>query len=84
MRIQSRTNMVAPTNRRRTPPENSGIKQRQRLKIGVALLIGAVVLAILMVRRARKTGRISLITRSMEKNNSARDFWPRVWKIFRP
>lgn len=56
---------TAQTNAVASSPENSGISSGGALKIGVALLIGAVALVILMIRRARKAGG-SLITRSMD------------------
>jgi hypothetical protein len=60
------TNLVASTNTVAPPPANSGNGGGGALKIGVALLIVAVVLAIFMIRRARTTGQDSLITRSMD------------------
>jgi hypothetical protein len=60
------TNLITQTNVVASPPENSGISSGGALKIGVALLIGAVTLVILMIRRARKANRSSLITRSMD------------------
>lgn len=56
---------TAQTNAVASSPENSGISGGGALKIGVVLLIGAVALVILMIRRARKSGG-SLITRSMD------------------
>ncbi|HEY3931613.1 MAG TPA: hypothetical protein VGM58_04510 [Verrucomicrobiae bacterium] len=57
--VVAETNLVAPS------PANSGIGGGWTLKIGVALLIVAIVLAIFLIRRARATGQDSLITRSM-------------------
>jgi hypothetical protein len=61
------TILGTPTNSIATPPKNSGISGGGALKIGVALLIGAVALVVFMIRRARKTGQDSLITRSMNQ-----------------
>ncbi|MGH7991785.1 MAG: hypothetical protein ACREDS_16540, partial [Limisphaerales bacterium] len=75
----AQTNLVAETNIVSVPiktstvqtnavassTENSGVSGGGALKIGVALLIGAAALVILMIRRARKSGG-SLITRSMD------------------
>jgi hypothetical protein len=62
--VMAETNLVASTNMVASPPANSG-GGGGALKIGVALLIVALVLAIFMIRRARTTGQESLITRSM-------------------
>jgi hypothetical protein len=61
------TILDTPTNSIATPPKNSGISGGGALKIGVALLIGAVALVVFIIRRARKTGQDSLITRSMNQ-----------------
>jgi hypothetical protein len=56
------TNAIAPT------PESSGANHKGAIAIGVALLMGAVVLAALAVFRLRRPSRGSLITRSMRKD----------------
>jgi hypothetical protein len=63
--IPSKTS-IAQTNTATPPPENSGISSGGALKIGVAFLIGAVALVTLMICRAGKADRSSLITRSMD------------------
>ena len=49
-------------------PENSGSAHKSALVIGGALLLAAGALAVLAVFRSRRTGRGSLITRSMRKD----------------
>ena len=56
------TNAVAP------PPENSNPAHKGALVIGGVLLIAAGALAVLAVFHSRRTGRGSLITRSMRKD----------------
>ena len=56
------TNPVAPS------PKNSGPDHMGVLIIGVSLLIAAGALAALAIFRSRRTGRGSLITRSMRKD----------------
>jgi hypothetical protein len=63
----TQTNLVSETNTVVPLPENSGISGGGALKIGVVLLVGAMALVIFMIRRARKTGQDSLITRSMNQ-----------------
>jgi hypothetical protein len=64
--VMIKTNLAAPINSVILPPENSSISGGGALKIGVALLIGAVAVVTLMICRARKVDRSSLITRSMD------------------
>ncbi|MGD1088482.1 MAG: hypothetical protein ABR955_07120 [Verrucomicrobiota bacterium] len=58
--------IIAQTNTAAPSPENAGISSGSALKIGVTLFIGAVALVTLMICRARKADRSSLITRSMD------------------
>ena len=61
-------NPMIPTNAVAPPPENSNPDHKGALAIGGALLIAAGALAALAVFRSRRTGRGSLITRSMRKD----------------
>ncbi len=61
------TNLVASTNMVAPSPANPGSGGGGALKIGVALLIVAIVLVIFLIRRKRATGQDSLITRSMDQ-----------------
>lgn len=55
------TNAIAP------PPGNSGLSSKKALATGAAFLVLAGALTVLMLRRLRKTGHGSLITRSMNR-----------------
>jgi hypothetical protein len=72
--LSSPTNAAPPpivkaqTNASVLSEENSGLTRNGALTIGVGLLAAAVVLIIFALFRSRKTGRGSLITRSMKKD----------------
>jgi hypothetical protein len=59
---------MAPTNAVAQSPETSGLSHKGALAIGGALLVAAGALAALAFFRSRRTGRGSLITRSMRKD----------------
>ena len=59
---------MPPTNAVAQSPETSGLSHKGALAIGGALLIAAGALTALAVFRSRRTGRGSLITRSMRKD----------------
>jgi len=61
-------NPMTPTNAAAPPPENSNPDHKGALAIGGALLVAAGALAALAVFCRRRTGRGSLITRSMRKD----------------
>ena len=62
------SNPMTSTNAVVQSPENSGSAHKSALVIGGALLLAAGALAVLAVFRSRRTGRGSLITRSMRKD----------------
>ncbi len=72
--LSSPTNAVPPpvtkaqTNVLMPPEANNGLSRNGALAIGAALLVAAGVLVVFVLRHSRKTGRGSLITRSMKKD----------------
>jgi hypothetical protein len=62
------TNLVAPAKPAGPLPENSVSNHKGTLVLGVALLIAAFALVVLTFTRTHRSGRNSLITRSMEKD----------------
>ena len=58
---------AAETNASALPPEDSGLGGGGALAIGVVLLVAAGGLTVFILRRSRKSGQASLITRSMRK-----------------
>jgi hypothetical protein len=64
--VKVEKNLAASTNSVASPSKNSGMSSGGALKIGVALLFGAVALMTLMICRACKADHSSLITRSMD------------------
>jgi hypothetical protein len=59
---KTQTNAPAP------PEDNTGLSRKGALAIGAVLLVAAGLLVVLILLRSRKTGRGSLITRSMKKD----------------
>jgi hypothetical protein len=58
---------TAQTNATELPPEDSGLRSGGALAAGGVLLVAAGGLTVFMMRRSRKSGQASLITRSMRK-----------------
>jgi hypothetical protein len=59
---KAQTNVLVP------PEDNTGLSRNGALAIGAALLVVAGLLVVFVLRHSRKTGRGSLITRSMRKD----------------
>jgi hypothetical protein len=59
---KAQTNVLVPSE------DNTGLSRNGALAIGAVLLVAASVLVVFVLRHSRKTGRGSLITRSMKKD----------------